>query len=326
MKKNMFLIGIFLVFILLLICILMRHEKNEKMKNYQENIYNYNNPYVPVGFKKVETQTASWEKDENGIVKGWNNGLVIEDEKGNQFVWVPCTINNDSHETVIYSRYYDNQKNHETVPISSDKINIGSSGSQYYYDDDEINQNIKENIEKYGGFYIGRYEVGDENGNAVIKENVKIYNNIDASEADSISKKIIDNQYVKTNLVTSYCYDTAIVWMSKSEHNFFNNQQDKLDFIDLTTNKNDKDKITGTFSKYDINNINNLFINQVEWTTEKAKINDITYSIARHCLSSKMLDYVKTLDFLDYCLNVREQLEPTSSTDWIGFRVILIIK
>lgn len=39
-------------------------------------------------YLKVETESASWEL-ENGFPKGWNNGLVIEDEIGNQFVWIP---------------------------------------------------------------------------------------------------------------------------------------------------------------------------------------------------------------------------------------------
>ena len=56
-------------------------EKNSKEK------YNYKNPIIPEGF-----HTASWEKQEDGAIKGWNNGLVIEDDKGNQFVWVPCTV------------------------------------------------------------------------------------------------------------------------------------------------------------------------------------------------------------------------------------------
>lgn len=31
--------------------------------------YNYKNPIIPEGFKKVETKTASWDL-ENGVIKG----------------------------------------------------------------------------------------------------------------------------------------------------------------------------------------------------------------------------------------------------------------
>ena len=43
-----------------------------------KRISTYNKPIVPERFKKVETETASWEEIE-GIPIGWNNGLVIED-------------------------------------------------------------------------------------------------------------------------------------------------------------------------------------------------------------------------------------------------------
>ena len=66
-------------------------EEANKNETLQEK-YNYKNPIIPEGFHTVETETASWEKQEDGAIKGWNNGLVIEDDKGNQFVWVPCTV------------------------------------------------------------------------------------------------------------------------------------------------------------------------------------------------------------------------------------------
>ena len=37
---------------------------------------------------------------------------------------------------------------------------------------------------KYGGFYIGRFEVGNENGQAVIKKDRKAWNNISYIEAN----------------------------------------------------------------------------------------------------------------------------------------------
>ncbi len=83
----------------------------------------YYNPIVPEGFKKVETDTASWDLDENGNPKGWNNGLVIEDKDGNQFVWFPYNYN-ENHISENYNSKYCNS------------------------------------IKKYSGFYVGRYEAG----------------------------------------------------------------------------------------------------------------------------------------------------------------------
>ena len=69
-------------------------DNNQINDNIQvEKVSTYNNPIVPEGFKKVETDFASW-KLESGIPKGWNKGLVIEDDIGNQFVWVPVNLEN----------------------------------------------------------------------------------------------------------------------------------------------------------------------------------------------------------------------------------------
>ena len=54
--------------------------------------------------------------------------------KGNQFVWIPCTINEYT------------------------KIDFGMSNVSSW--DIETNTAEKEQIEKYGGFYVGRYEAG----------------------------------------------------------------------------------------------------------------------------------------------------------------------
>ena len=90
----------------------LKQDKENKEQNSEELtkvISQYNNPVIPDGFKKVETDNASWNLDEQGNPKGWNDGLVIEDEKGNQFVWVPCTIDGINN-TVKYSRYIVNNK------------------------------------------------------------------------------------------------------------------------------------------------------------------------------------------------------------------------
>ncbi len=50
------------------------------------------NPTIPAGFKPVDTEGASWGDGSNSpSEEAVNAGLVIEDENGNQFVWVPCT-------------------------------------------------------------------------------------------------------------------------------------------------------------------------------------------------------------------------------------------
>lgn len=83
--------------------------------------YTYYNPVIPVGFKTVPTRDASW-RSTNGIqVDGWNDGLVIEDSQGNQFVWVPVdgtnTIENPIAQTQInkYGGYYISKNNESEI-------------------------------------------------------------------------------------------------------------------------------------------------------------------------------------------------------------------
>ena len=103
MKKGILYSSIFIVIFMvtLIVTIWLIKKPNIIPQNVYEVYGNrlskkssYNNPIVPEGFKKIETDTASWEL-ENGIPKGWNSGLVIEDEIGNQFVWVPISDKED---------------------------------------------------------------------------------------------------------------------------------------------------------------------------------------------------------------------------------------
>ena len=79
MKKKLITVTIIILVILTIIIFIIHNSENK---------YQYNNPIIPEGFHKLETETASWNI-ENGVPKGWNNGLVIEDNRGNQFVWIP---------------------------------------------------------------------------------------------------------------------------------------------------------------------------------------------------------------------------------------------
>ncbi len=73
----------------------------------------------------------------------------------------------------------------------------------------QINEE-KVSIEKYGGYYIGRYEVGIENNEAVIKPNVEPYTSIKWRKAYDLAKEIGGGTDATTYLCSSYAWDTAI--------------------------------------------------------------------------------------------------------------------
>lgn len=171
----------------------------------------YCRPKVPQGFKKVETKEASWQ-EENGIIKGWNSGLVIEDELGNQFVWVPVDNINVKYEKndldeVLLDEFSDHLKS-----LLEDVLPDGISKEA-------------EQVKKYGGFYIARYEAGlpsnitsekDINAVPVSKQNTIGWNGISYENAKINAEKMYQNKKIQSGLITGTQWDTTMEWLYKS--------------------------------------------------------------------------------------------------------------
>lgn len=133
--------------ILMLLAIMILGTSLYKILNLEKKpenavISTFNNPKIPKGFKPIDTQGAKWDKNEDGTIKDWNKGLVIEDQIGNQFVWIPIDIGN--------LEYYN-------VPAKIEE--------KFMYNADKLDINNKDDIQvlKYGGFYLSRYEAGVAN-------------------------------------------------------------------------------------------------------------------------------------------------------------------
>ena len=101
----------------------------------------FSDPIIPKGFKPIgnEQDSTITEGAEWGSENGYQYGLVIQDESGNQFVWVPVDGTNVNFERVDFNNEngYDASDCLETVPSE-----------------------ITESIATNGGFYIARYEAG----------------------------------------------------------------------------------------------------------------------------------------------------------------------
>ena len=50
------------------------------------------NPIIPAGFMPKNTETAKWDAESG---PEGENGLVVMDELGNEFVWIPLTVDID---------------------------------------------------------------------------------------------------------------------------------------------------------------------------------------------------------------------------------------
>ncbi len=175
----------------------------------------YNNPILPEGFKKVETNSASW-KMENGIPKGWNKGLVIEDEIGNQFVWVPVKL-----EKLKYHSYVE-------------------KGFRYNEENLDMNNIEDRQILKYGGFYISRYEAGvakvmqerlkdisdktnDVVGIPVSQKGVIPWNFISLRNAKANAESMYNNDVIKSGLPTLKQWQYMMLWLYSCKYNVYEN-------------------------------------------------------------------------------------------------------
>ena len=150
----------------------------------------YNNPIIPKGFKAVNTTTI-WPTD-------WNAGLVIEDATGNQFVWVPVDGTD-----VQYQKWCTTGIAWDNASISDDVLPDGVNNEQ--------NQ-----INNYGGFYVGRYEAGNAAGVLVSKKNTAIWRSINYTDSKTKSESMYKTPEVKSGLVTGKQWDTISKWMQDS--------------------------------------------------------------------------------------------------------------
>lgn len=185
---------------------------NEK-KNAELLDENGNKIVVPAGFKIVSDDSTS-------NAQTVEKGIVVEDGNGNQYVWIPCTTE-ESETQLQYTRTEWNVENDKGTRASKDELTLDnaicsendiSNGLTTEIKNEILNQVKKEKISvnKYGGYYIGRYEAGNNNGVAVIKEGEEPYTDILWCKAYELAKKIGGGKGANTYLCSSYAWDTAI--------------------------------------------------------------------------------------------------------------------
>ncbi len=175
-------------------------ENNFVTKN-TEVTYPDGKVWIPEGFKVAD--------DSASTVQG---GVVIEDKDGNQFVWVPVATLAD------YKRTW-----------------YTGDGSFGYYSE-ALPEDEKTSVERYKGFYIGRYEVGDKESTeaktlrssndvtktVTIKAGQVPYNYVTRTQAVSLAEGFATKQgyKAKTKLVSSYAWDTTIAFIEKTVNNY----------------------------------------------------------------------------------------------------------
>ena len=163
---------------------------------------------------------VSENSDENIV----NKGLVISDSRGNEYVWISCTVDSSSNKLQYKRTEWGVEKDGtDNSRAIKDELTLKDIDVTYSKTDtdnginEEISKEIvaqinaeKESIKKYGGYYIGRYEVGKDNKTAVIKAEQEPYVNIKWSKAYELAKGIGGGEGATTYLCSSYSWDTAI--------------------------------------------------------------------------------------------------------------------
>ena len=250
-----------------------------------------NQVIIPAGFKVASDSAVNV-----------NGGVVIEDvsagnsnTKESQFVWVPVgnvrTDNNGNSVTIVFGRYaFDNVvgKLGQSAEDYANETRLYTSGSTVDYFQELLSttssnnakaKNIKTFITKVierGGYYIGRYEAGDatatssartsstnDNNPVTCKAGVYPYNYVTQLQASSIAQKMYNNSNIESDLINSYAWDTALVFIQNCSGD---------------TDYSTQGIIQNTFAKcgeahsgtnYDVRcNIYDIAGNTKEWTTE----------------------------------------------------------
>ena len=215
--------------------------------------------WIPEGFKI--------SKDSASTVQ---NGVVIEDKGGNQFVWVPVATLAD------YKR---------TWYTGDDSF---SSYSEALPEDE------KTSVERYKGFYIGRYEAGDKESTVAktlrssndvtktvtIKANQAPYNNVRRTQAVSLAEGFATKQgyKAKTKLVSSYAWDTTIAFLQKVNSDYGSSSEEgnyydtTFSYTDITgakkTKASNSQVLVPTGQTTPVCNIYDMGGNVYELTTE----------------------------------------------------------
>ena len=298
----------------------------------------FKNPIIPVGFKAVN-DGASWEISEDYII-GWNDGLVIEDEKGSQFVWVPVDGVNVKYKKWCFDSLHYGPTYYETPGEDT------SSGI------DEMHQ-----IEKYQGFWIARYEAGRSDIDyatpetndvstgveLLIKKGAQVWNYISYVNAKSLAEGYVNNEHVKSSLLTGKQWDTTMRWIGNSGYNItkdsidwgFHYNTELTGYGRYTYDSNyigqnwqvgeyceDGERVffigTGCYEVSQAKNIYDLAGGVREWTTEEYRDERVYFHVSRGG-SAHSYSYELPASY-------RSCNKETYTTSLLGFRVALYVE
>ena len=275
---------------------MLNSSKNKELKDAKNNKI-----VIPAGFKVTNDATTV------------DKGIVVEDAtgkatNGSQFVWVPVgtiTKADGSTTTINLDRY--------TFDSNGTPTPQGEKVVENYYSETASKgntvaksiTNFKSSVAANGGYYIGRYEARQKNGQITEVKTDTVCNNITQPIAADKAQKMYDNTYPFTSdLMNSYAWDTATLFLQSCGTNSKYSRK---------TAVSSSFSSTGTTNDVQCN-IYDMASNVMEWTTETSS-NSVYHCVYRggSCSDSGLYTCYRGYNSTSY------------SNSYFGFRSLLYL-
>ena len=263
---------------------------------------------VPIGFTK-STIPGEGSVDTGFIIKQGSNGAATSGI--NEFVWVPVSEPSEmfgTDGTNSLGKLYDfstasptalnwtetegimswtsatsNREPDIVTSYDGTDATAGSSyftsaignmtGTQFKAQLQQEFEDMRDSVEIYGGFYIGRYETGNLNeAKAVVqKNNTDIYNQ-NWYEMYNKCKRIAEGTQATSSMIWGCQWDATLKWFLESSN---------PEVVDYVTDSTDKGNYsgsrltdgTGSVEEYSVNKIYDMAGNVFDWTLEAINSN-----------------------------------------------------